>query len=104
MPTTITIANLHPTSDLDPYALEFLLDPYPFHEQLRNAGSVVWLKPSIILKVDPPVHTRSRARRKYSLTVWLPGEALTGCRIWRSCIRSKSLVMPLSRSLFPPSS
>ena len=63
MPTTITIANLHPTSDLDPYALEFLLDPYPFHEQLRNAGSVVWLKPSIILEVDPPVHTRSRARR-----------------------------------------
>lgn len=88
---------------LDPYSVEFLRDPLPFHERLRDAGPVVWLerygiwalarhkevhaalndwqtysssagvgisdyrkekpwrKPSIILEVDPPQHTRSRA-------------------------------------------
>ena len=30
-------------SDLDPYALEFLSDPYPQHQVLREAGAVVWL-------------------------------------------------------------
>ena len=32
-----------PVLDLDPYSEEFLLDPYPFHSQLRDAGPVVWL-------------------------------------------------------------
>lgn len=32
-----------PALDLDPYSEEFLLDPYPFHKQLRDAGPVVWL-------------------------------------------------------------
>ena len=32
-----------PTSDIDPFSKEYLLDPYPFHEQLREAGPVVWL-------------------------------------------------------------
>ena len=31
-------------SDIDPFCDEFLADPYPFHEQLREAGAVVWLK------------------------------------------------------------
>ena len=31
------------TSDIDPFSTEYLLDPYPFHEQLREAGPVVWL-------------------------------------------------------------
>lgn len=103
MTTTLTTAKVCPTSSLDPYSLEVLQDPYPFHEEIRNAGAVVWLerygiwamarhkevhaalndwqtfsssagvgisdyrkekpwrKPSIILEVDPPVHTRSRA-------------------------------------------
>jgi hypothetical protein len=32
-----------PQLDLDPYAPEFLADPYPPYEQLRDAGPVVWL-------------------------------------------------------------
>lgn len=32
-----------PVSDVDPFSMEYLLDPYPFHEQLREAGPVVWL-------------------------------------------------------------
>jgi cytochrome P450 len=29
--------------DLDPFSTAFLSNPYPFHEQLRDAGPVVWL-------------------------------------------------------------
>jgi 4-methoxybenzoate monooxygenase (O-demethylating) len=92
-----------PVSDVDPFSHEFLTDPYPHHEALREAGPVVWLAhyriwamarheqvrdaltdwqtycssagvglsdfrkeppwrpPSIILEVDPPLHTRTRA-------------------------------------------
>src|SRR5205085_8794833 len=32
-----------PAVDVDPYSDEFLLDPYPFHAQLRAAGPVVWI-------------------------------------------------------------
>lgn len=32
-----------PVVDVDPYSDEFLLDPYPFHELLREAGPVVWI-------------------------------------------------------------
>ena len=31
------------TSDIDPFSRAFLADPYPFHEQLREAGPVVRL-------------------------------------------------------------
>ena len=31
--------------DLDPFAEEFLADPYARHETLREAGPVVWLAP-----------------------------------------------------------
>src|SRR6202453_3422671 len=31
-------------SHVDPFCDEFLSDPYPFHEQLREAGPVVWLE------------------------------------------------------------
>ena len=103
MSTTIAAAHGLPTSALDPYSPEFLNDPFPSHEKLRDLGPVVWLehygvcamarhkevhstlndwqsfsssagvgisdyrketpwrKPSIILEVDPPVHTRTRA-------------------------------------------
>lgn len=30
-------------SDIDPFSDEFLSDPYPHHETLREAGAVVWL-------------------------------------------------------------
>ena len=32
-----------PVSDADPFSHEFLTDPYPHHEALREAGPVVWL-------------------------------------------------------------
>jgi cytochrome P450 len=32
-----------PASDIDPFGDDFLTDPYPFHEALREAGPVVWL-------------------------------------------------------------
>lgn len=34
----------HVSSDIDPFSSDFLRDPYPFHEQLRELGSVVWLE------------------------------------------------------------
>ena len=30
--------------DVDPFDDDFLDDPYPFHEQIREAGAVVWLE------------------------------------------------------------
>ena len=33
-----------PVSSLDPFADDFLAAPYPFYEELREAGPVVWLE------------------------------------------------------------
>jgi 4-methoxybenzoate monooxygenase (O-demethylating) len=33
-----------PVSSVDPFADDFLAEPYPFHAQLREAGPVVWLQ------------------------------------------------------------
>jgi hypothetical protein len=33
-----------PVSTVDPFSLESLANPYPFHEELREAGPVVWLE------------------------------------------------------------
>ena len=33
-----------PTSALDPFSLDFLRDPHPAHDALREAGPVVWLE------------------------------------------------------------
>jgi len=33
----------YPELDLDPFSSGFLRNPYPFHEQLREAGPVIWL-------------------------------------------------------------
>ncbi|HML14685.1 MAG TPA: cytochrome P450 [Xanthobacteraceae bacterium] len=91
-----------PVSSVDPFADDFLAEPYPFHAQLREAGPVVfleryglwacarhaevhaalsdwetfssaagvgiddfrrtkpWRPPSLLLEVDPPLHTRTR--------------------------------------------
>jgi cytochrome P450 len=35
-----------PAGELDPFGDAFLADPYPGHEQLREAGPVVWLERS----------------------------------------------------------
>jgi cytochrome P450 len=34
-----------PVSSIDPFSEPFLIDPYPHHEALREAGPVVWLEP-----------------------------------------------------------
>lgn len=34
-----------PVLDIDPYSIEVLRDPYAFHEALREAGPVAWIKP-----------------------------------------------------------
>ena len=33
-----------PKIDKDPYSTEYLIDPYPFHEELREVGPVAWLE------------------------------------------------------------
>ena len=33
-----------PVSSVDPFSHDFLQDPYPHHETLREAGPVVWLE------------------------------------------------------------
>jgi 4-methoxybenzoate monooxygenase (O-demethylating) len=33
-----------PVSSIDPFSAEFLADPWPWHEELREAGPVVWLE------------------------------------------------------------
>jgi 4-methoxybenzoate monooxygenase (O-demethylating) len=33
-----------PVSGIDPFSLDFLRDPHPSHEALREAGPVVWLE------------------------------------------------------------
>lgn len=46
--TTATQSTPQPTApelDIDPYAPANLLDPYPMHQRLREAGPVVWLTP-----------------------------------------------------------
>lgn len=35
----------HATLAIDPFVPEHLVDPYPFHKMLRDAGAVVWLEP-----------------------------------------------------------
>jgi cytochrome P450 len=92
-----------PSSDVDPFSIEFFENPHDIHEELREAGPAVWLTrygiyavaryeevhavlndwqtfcssrgagmsdfarekpwrpPSLILEVDPPEHTRTRA-------------------------------------------
>src|ERR1700694_6063875 len=42
MSTDTTVSR--PVSPLDPFSHEFLRDPYPHHEALREAGPVVWLE------------------------------------------------------------
>src|SRR6201995_2329255 len=33
-----------PVSSVDPFSRDFLHDPYPYHQALREAGPVVWLE------------------------------------------------------------
>jgi 4-methoxybenzoate monooxygenase (O-demethylating) len=33
-----------PASDIDPFSLEFFADPFPSHQELREAGPTVWLR------------------------------------------------------------
>ena len=33
-----------PSSDIDPFSLDYIRDPYPRHEELRELGPIVWLR------------------------------------------------------------
>ena len=37
------VVNSIPTSDVDYYSDEFILDPYPFYKELRDFAPAVWL-------------------------------------------------------------
>ena len=107
-----------PISSVDPFADDFLAEPYPFYEELREAGPVVWLEgyglwacarhaevqavlsdwetftsaagvgiddfrrtkpwrpPSLLLEVDPPLHTRTRTVMNRALSA----KAIAGLR------------------------
>ena len=41
--STATGVNGRAELDIDPFSVDFLSNPYPFHEQLRDAGPVIWL-------------------------------------------------------------
>jgi cytochrome P450 len=107
-----------PVSAIDPFADDFLAEPYPFHAELREAGPVVfleryglwacarhaevqaalsnwetfssaagvgiddfrrtkpWRPPSLLLEVDPPLHTRTRTVMNRALSA----KAMAGLR------------------------
>ena len=52
-------ASAVPTMDKDPYSTECLIDPYPFHEELREAGPVAWLERYEVWATGRHEHVRS---------------------------------------------
>jgi 4-methoxybenzoate monooxygenase (O-demethylating) len=48
-----------PILDGDPYSTECLIDPYPFHEELREAGPVAWLERYDVWATGRHEHVRS---------------------------------------------
>lgn len=48
-----------PRLDIDPFADDFLTNPYPYHEEIRDAGPVVWLNPYGIWAVGRHEHVRA---------------------------------------------
>jgi cytochrome P450 len=44
MKTSVQMSAAFPVSAVDPFADDFLAEPYPFYEELREAGPVVWLE------------------------------------------------------------
>jgi 4-methoxybenzoate monooxygenase (O-demethylating) len=48
-----------PTIERDPYSTEYLIDPYPFHEELREAGPVVWLEAYDVWATGRHEHVRN---------------------------------------------
>ncbi|HCP76552.1 MAG TPA: cytochrome P450, partial [Pusillimonas sp.] len=41
--STTTLPDSVPRLDIDPFGDDFLTMPYPYHEQMREAGEAVWL-------------------------------------------------------------
>jgi len=118
METSVQVSSAFPVSSIDPFADDFLAEPYPFHAELREAGPVVWLEhyglwacarhaevqaalsdwetfssaagvgiddfrrtkpwrpPSLLLEVDPPLHTRTRTVMNRALSA----KAMAGLR------------------------
>ena len=53
------LALVRPSSSIDPFSDTYILDPYPFHEELRETGPVVWLEKLNVLAVSRYVEVRS---------------------------------------------
>jgi cytochrome P450 len=53
------VASHVPAIDKDPYSTEYLIDPYPFHEELREAGPVVWLEAHDVWATGRHEHVRN---------------------------------------------
>ena len=52
------VASGIPVIDKDPYSTENLIDPYPFHEELREAGPVAWLEAHDVWATGRHEHVR----------------------------------------------
>ena len=48
-----------PSTDIDPFSHEYILNPYPFHEELRKLGPVIWL--SLYKTYCAPRHAEAHA-------------------------------------------
>ena len=48
-----------PILDGDPYSTDSLIDPYPFHVELREAGPVAWLETYDVWATGRHEHVRS---------------------------------------------
>lgn len=46
-------------SDIDPFSVEFLMNPHAFHEQLREAGPAVWLDKYNVWAIARHQHVRN---------------------------------------------
>lgn len=44
MSVTLAASRNNAVSSIDPFSEEFLTEPYPYHEDLRETGNVVWLE------------------------------------------------------------
>src|SRR6202453_2607983 len=75
-------------SHVDPYCDEFLSDPYPFHEALREAGPVVWLE-------RYGIYASARHAEVQA--------ALTGWENFSSAAGSRVADFPRTRPFRPPS-
>ena len=90
-----------PVSTIDPFSHEFLRDPYPHHEAMREAGPVVWLEQYGIWAMARHQEVRD------ALTDWQTycssaGVGLSDFRKSRRGVRQASSWKPIRRCIPAP--